>query len=205
MDSTRNQENVNQNFSESFDGDPCEHAGTDDLFGPASSHFRLDGGRLTIEAVELPAGSGITFPMNRWDVGDILYNTYQSNHGVVINSTFDDHIHCCTSADPTGKRVAFKVDVVFAGVGSAFAVPVGSPFTNEYTFTSDWSLGNFLLDIFETSVGLNPTVSSLIKLRIERIAPTVDTLVGTADLFLEYHDAHVKWDQPRGSRLEYVK
>lgn len=193
-------------LNQQFHGDPnTNFQGTDDLQGAVVSAKKLDGSELKVVAVDLPAGSGNSFPMYEWDIGDTVYITYQTSHSVMLDSAIDDHIHCCASADPTGKKVAFEIKVVYAGVGSKFATPTGSPFSTEHTFTADWSLGNFLIEMFETTVGMNPTVSSIIKISVERVAPSADTLVGTADLYLDFHDAHVKFDQSVGSRQEVIK
>ena len=204
MATPMNQDVLEESVAIAYDGDPSTKIGTDDLQGSSQAARKLDGGQLAIVAVELPAGSGITFPMRQWDVGDVLYFDYQTSHRVKLNCAFEDHIHCCGSADPDGKRIAFRVDVVYAGVGSKYAVPVGSPFTAEYTFAADWSLGNFLVELFDTAVGLNPGVSSIIKMKITRTGPQ-DTLTGTADLYVDFHDAHVEFNQIRGSRQRVEK
>ena len=157
---------------------PSDVIGYDDLQGAVTSARTLDGGQLSVASVQLPAGSGNAFPLYEWGIGDVLYITYQTSHKVKLNSIFEDHIHCCTATDPTGTAVAFEIKVVFAGVGSKYAAPDFSPLTKVYNFTADWSLGNFLIDLLETEEGMNPTVSSLIKISVERLAAG-DTLGST--------------------------
>ena len=206
MSTDRTQQSVEEAFAVVADNAPTSHeTGIDDLQGSALANRKLDGGQLAVVAVELPLGSGITFPMYKWDINDIPYCTYQTAHRCKKDGTFNDHVHVCTDKNPTGKRVKFQIDGVFAGVKSKYAKVPDSPWTKEFTFPGDWSRGNFIIDLLDT-VNISPTVSSLIKFRIKRVQASQDDVANSnIKFYLDFHDAHVENDQIFGSRQMAVK
>ena len=197
---------VNTAINEQYDGNSVENAGWNDLLGNSSSARALDGKQLVISGVDLPTGSGIQFATSKFAIGNIYYQQYQFDHGVVLNSELKGHMHCFTSTDPTGKSIRLKINSVYAGVDSKYAVGAENVEV-EILFDEDISLGNFLVPIFENAGGIsgfNPTVSSITKISVERIA-VVDGTEYTGNFYLDYIDVHVRIDQERGSILEFSK
>ena len=195
---------INTAINEQYDGNPVTNAGWNDIEGNIMAGRKLDGGGLAVVAVEMPSGSGVSFPLSKFNVGDIFYQNYQVHHGIIEDSDFRLHFHGCSNIDPTGKKVKFNVIIIYAGVGSKYAFGTGgaSGTDVEIDIDSDDSLGNFLYQLVNTT-NMNPTVSSLVKIRIERVAASADDL-GT-HYFLDFADAHVQINQERGSRTEFAK
>ena len=192
-------------IDEQFSGNPNEQGGWNDLEGNVSSSRKLDGSQLTLISKDIPEGSGVGFPAYKFNIGNVFYQTYQVHHGVVKNSPFHLHMHGFTDVTSAGKKLKFNVKLLFAGVGSKYAWGLGGAAGTdvEIALADDEKYGNFLHNFVETS-GLNPTVSSIVKIAVTRVQAAADDL-GDNKFFIDFVDAHIKIDEERGSRQEFVK
>ncbi len=191
--------------NEQLNGTQTTNKGWNDLLGNSSSARALGGKQLVIAGVDLPTG-GSEFATSKFAIGNIYYQQYQFHHGVTLNSELKGHMHCFTSTNPTGKSIRLKINSAYAGVGSQYTVGAADV-ELEILFDEDISLGNFLVPIFENAGGVsgfNPTVSSIVKISVERIG-VVDGTEYTGNFYLDYIDVHVRIDQERGSRNELSK
>lgn len=146
-------------------------------------------------------GSGVTFPVYAFDTGEYVYLTFQTFHSTELSTVIDNHIHYSTPTDGTGDRFQFQLDVIAAPIGGTWAVPTGSPFTKEVTISTDDSDSHRLVDIADIP-GVNTTVSTLYKVKLQRIAATVDEYAG--DVYVHINDCHWQGDT-LGSEAETSK
>jgi len=205
MSTETSQPNMESTVAQVIGNEPrpaVQGLGIDDVQGAGIAHRKLNGGLLAVKAVELVDGSGITFPVLQWDVNDALYITYQTNHAISLNQIVDDHLHFMTDIDSTGKRVKFEIDIVFGGMNQK-NVTVAQIVT-EHTFGGDTSFGNFLMKLFEKD-NINPTVSTLIDIKVKRVTASQDDLNATGKFYFRFQDMHMKFNQIFGSRTGSAK
>ena len=118
---------------------------------------------------------GVTFPVLGFDINEYIYFDLQTSHSMRLNTILDNHIHFMTPTDGSGvpNRFQFQLDVIVAGIGSNWIVPVGSPFTSEHIILADYSNLHKLLEIADIPAS-NTTVSTIYKCKLTRIAATQD-------------------------------
>lgn len=103
-------------------------------------------------------GGGITFPVLGFAVGNYLDFYIQTSHTMELNSVLDNHIHWTIPTNSASKqKFQFQLDVIAAGVGAAFAVPAGSPFSAEHTLDGTEAGKHNLLELANIP-GVNTTV-----------------------------------------------
>ena len=203
MSTVKTQAVVDKTVEISYDGDPSAVWGWDDIQGNTAS-AKLGGDAPTWRDYAYGIGGGVLFKALGFALADELYMTVQTSHGVALNQILYEHIHFTPASDGTGKKFKFQLDVIAAGINGVWAVPTGSPFVGEKTMASDLSGTHSVLG-FEDIPAVNTTVSTLYKMKLTRIAASVVEDEFDGEVFVEFMDGHVKRDQGRGSRQEYIK
>ena len=188
-----------------LDGNHALETGYTDILGSTDSARGLDGKQLTTVAYDYGAG-GVTFAANKMAIGNIAYLTYQSPHEMKLMTILEQHLHFCTKVDESGKSVRFLLNAVAAGVWQPYA-SVATNIDVEYTIAPHDSIDpdagkHWLMELANTTAA-NSTVSSIWKIRLERLTPAGTDLA--SDLYIDFIDGHIQIDQERGSREEYVK
>ena len=144
---------------------------------------------------------GVTYPTLGFALNDYVYFTIQTSHQMVLNSVLDQHIHYSVPTDGTGDSFKFQLDVICAGIGSAWAKPTESPWTKEVLMGSDYTGIHNLEDIADID-GCNTTVSTLYKCKLTRVAVTGLEYAG--EVYIDFADCHYQKDTI-GSRQEGAK
>ena len=192
-------------IDQQYEGDPAVNIGYTDILGSTDSARGLDGKQLTTVAYDYGVG-GVTFAANKMAIGNIAYLTYQSPHEMKLMTVLEQHLHFCTKADETGKSIRFLLNAVGAGVWGQY-VSVATNVNVEYTIAAhneiDPGAGKHWLMELANTTAVNSTVSSIWKIRLERMTPAGTDLAD--DLYIDFIDGHIQIDQERGSREEYVK
>lgn len=146
-------------------------------------------------------GGGVTFAVMGWSVNEYLDFTVQTKHAMQLNSKLHVHLHYTVPSNANGTKIKFQLDCIAAGVDTAFAVPTGSPFSNEATLTAAEAGYHRLLEVGEIPA-VNTTVSTLYECRLKRIAATSNDY--EPDVYVRYIDCHFEADGV-GSKDEYSK
>ena len=146
-------------------------------------------------------GSGITWPVLGWAVGDLYYLYLQTTHSTKLSELIDLHIHWSIPSDSAGDRFQFQLDVVGAPIGSTWAVLASSPFTQEYTLVGNEANRHNFLDLADFDA-INTTVSTVYVVRMERIAATVNEYAN--EIYMVFNDSHTPRDT-EGSITETSK
>ena len=110
-------------------------------------------------------------------------------------------IHWTIPSDSVDDRIKFQLDVIAAGIGEAYAAPVGSPFSAEYTLIANESGYHRLLDIAAVPA-VNTTISTVYQCRLTRVAASVDDYAN--EVYVDFDDSHVSINT-MGSRQEDAK
>jgi hypothetical protein len=146
-------------------------------------------------------GAGIAFNVLGFAVGDYIDFYIQTSHSMKLNSLLDMHVHGTIPTDDSGKKIKWQVDVIAAGIGDAFAVTSGSPYTAEMTLDGTQAGKHNIFPITDVPAA-NTTVSSAYLYRLTRIAATSDDYA--SEVYLLFADAHYQKDTI-GSLEEYSK
>lgn len=146
-------------------------------------------------------GGGIAFSVLGFAVGDYIDFYIQTSHTQVLNSVLDNHVHGTLPSDSAGDKIKWQLDVIAAGIGDAFTVPEGSPYTHEFTLTGNEAGRHNLLDIADIPA-MNTTVSSIYICRLTRIASAAPQY--SPEVYLIYNDSHYFKDSD-GSYFEGAK
>lgn len=146
-------------------------------------------------------GGGIAYPALGFAVNDYFEFFIQTSHSMELNSVIDNHIHWTIPSDNAGDNIKFQLDVIAAGIDVDFAVPAGSPFTNEYTLVGNESGRHKLLQLANIPA-INSTVSSVYICRLTRIASTAPSYGN--EVYVTFNDSHYIKDMV-GSREEDAK
>jgi hypothetical protein len=136
-------------------------------------------------------GGGIAFQVLGFGPGEYIDIYYQLHHGVELSTVVENHIHWTIPTNDAGKRHQWQIDVIAAAIGSAFAVPTGSPFTSEYTLGGAESAKHNYFEVGNIPA-FNTTVSSIAIVRLQRIAAT--TAEYGSDVYVLFNDCHVQLD-----------
>ena len=134
---------------------------------------------------------GIAYTVLGFAVNDYIDFDIQTRHAMELSTVLDLHFHWMTPTDGTGDRFQFQADVIAAPVHGSWAVPSGSPFTEEVTMSADHSNDHQLTDLAEIP-GVNTTVSTLYTVRFKRIAATQDEYSG--EVYVKFIDCHYLLD-----------
>jgi hypothetical protein len=173
----------------------------DDIQGQISSAKLPPANTPTWRNWDHGISGGVTFPVLGFAVGDYMYLTFQSYHAMELETILDQHIHYSTPTDGTADKFKFQMDVVAAPVNGTWAVPTGSPFTHEVTMADDYSTEHQLAEICEVP-GVNTSVSTIYKVKVQRIAASADEYSG--EIYISMSDGHYQKDG-LGSAQEYSK
>ena len=199
-----------------LDGNHASNSGWTDLLGASSSARVLDGKALTTRAHDY--GTAVDFAGDSFGTARIFYATVQTDHRMALNQAIEEHMHFTLDTAPTetDRIVRFQVYVACAGVWGAWelmTLPNGGIVDLDlYTMNNQDSENlaqpvpvdtHWLGEITVVPAG-NTTVSSMYKIRIERITTDVTNNYG-GNFLMDYFDGHILIDQERGSREEYVK
>lgn len=144
---------------------------------------------------------GVEFAVLGFGPGDYQDFYIQTQHSMQLNSILDNHIHFSIPSNDAGKKFKFQLDAIVAGVGSAFVVPSGSPFTKEYTITSS-GLGYHQILNLANVPALNSTVSTIYVCRLKRI--DASSLEYGSNVYVVFNDSHFIKDS-LGSSQELIK
>lgn len=137
-------------------------------------------------------GGGIAFTVLGFAVGDYVDMDIQTSHSMKLNSVLDVHMHfVLPNTTDIGDRFQFQLDVIAAGIGSAWAVPTGSPFTAEHVIVANDDSEHGYLDIADIPAA-NTTVSSVYTCRLTRIAATTDEYA--SEVYVKFVDCHYEKD-----------
>ena len=175
----------------------------DDIQGNVSSAKLPASNAPTWTTFDFGIGGGIAFNVLGFDTNDYFDFTLQTSHSMKLNSPLDFHIHWTIPSDDAGKRFAFKLDVIAAGVNETFAVPTGSPFTGADVELAVGDSGKHNLAEIATIPAVNTSVSTLYQCRLTRVAPASGTDYGS-DVYVLFNDSHYMKDA-LGSKSEYIK
>lgn len=146
-------------------------------------------------------GGGVTFPVLAFSVNEYIEFYIQTSHTMELNSILDNHIHWTVLNNYAKRKMRWRLDVIAAGVGATFAVPAGSPYVVEYTFTGAEAARHNLLELANIP-GVNTTVSSIYICRLTRIAAT--SVEYPYDVYVLFNDSHYVRNDT-GSITEYTK
>jgi len=145
---------------------------------------------------------GVTFPFLGFAVNDYLYFDIQTSHSMKLNTIMDNHIHfSLPNTTNIGDKFQFQVDVMAAGMDTAWAVPAGSPFTAEHTIVANDDTYHRLKDIADIDAS-NDTVSTIYKCKLTRIAASANEY--GSEVYVTFIDCHYQ-KNTIGSRQEYAK
>ena len=136
-------------------------------------------------------GSGIAFAVLGFGVGEYLDLYVQTTHTVELNTAIENHVHWTIPSDDTGKKIKFQIDVVAAAIGADFAVPAGSPYSNEHTLTGVEAGRHNYFEIGRIAA-FNSTVSAIAIVRLSRIAAS--SAEYGSDVYVLFNDCHVIQD-----------
>ena len=170
--------------------------------------------QVNLDAAKLPSSNypadrlyafgiaaGVEFPVLGFDIGEYIYFKMQTSHSMLINSALENHIHWTIPSNDTGAKIKFQLDVIAAGVHGAFAVPTGSPFSDEHTLVGDEADKHNLFSICEIPA-VNTSVSSAYICKLTRIAATSDDY--GSEVYVFFADSHYQKNS-YGSRTEFTK
>jgi len=146
-------------------------------------------------------GSGIAFNVLGFGVGEYYDFYLQTSHSMQLNTVLDNHIHWTIPTNSASDQFQFQLDVIAASIGSAFAVPTGSPFTVEKTLSGAEAGKHNYLELADIPAA-NTTVSSIYICRLTRIAATANEY--GSDVYILFNDSHYIKDTV-GSRTETAK
>ena len=191
------QASFEQAIHQVLDGDQSDKTSYDDIQGAIISGRKTGFGTVVSDYNV----GGANFTLSTMSIDDFVEVTFQTPHAMKLNTVLDLHLHFTLHhTGDEGSYVQFQVDIVAAGVGGSMlevysgatgAIPIApTPFVHQ------------LLDLAQVPAS-NTTVSSIYKIRIERIASNADEYTGA--FVVEFIDGHVQIDQPAGSREEYSK
>ena len=134
---------------------------------------------------------GIEFSVLGFAIGDYLDFKVQTSHSMKLNTILDNHLHGTLPSDDSGKKIKWQLDVICAGIGEAWAVVAGSPFTAEMTLDGTQAGKHNLFEVADIPA-CNTTVSSMYNCRLTRIAASSDDYPN--EVYLDYTDCHYQKD-----------
>lgn len=142
---------------------------------------------------------GVTFPFLGFDVNDYIYFDVQTSHTMKLNTILDNHIHfTLPNTTDIGDKFKFQLDVIAAGLDTAWEVPTGSPYNGEHTVATDDNTHHRLLEVADIAAS-NDTVSTVYKCKLTRIAASSDEYA--SEVYITFSDCHYQRDTV-GSRTE---
>jgi len=137
-------------------------------------------------------GGGVVFDVLGFSVNDYVTFDVQTSHSMKLNTMLDCHIHfILPNTTNIDDKFQFQLDVIVAGIGSAFAVPTGSPYTAEHTIVSGDNTDHGYLEIADIPP-YNTTVSTIYTCKLTRIAASADEY--GSEVYLKYIDCHYQKD-----------
>ena len=170
--------------------------------------------QVTVSLAKLPASNaptwrtynygivgGVALAALGFGINDYIDFFVQTTHSMKLNTILNNHIHWTIPSDSSGNRIKFQLDVVAAGIGDAFAVPSGSPFSNEYLLTATESGYHKLLDVADIP-SANTTVSSVYICRLKRVSASSNDYA--QEVYISFDDCHYQ-KNTIGSRFETAK
>lgn len=153
-------------------------------------------------AYDFGIAGGVAFGVLGFAIGELIDFSIQTSHTMKLNTILDNHVHWTLPSDSTGDRIKFQLDVIGAGIGEAFAVATGSPFTSETLLAGNESGRHNLFDLADIPA-MNTTVSAMYMCRMTRIAASADDY--SPRVYVLFNDSHYQRDTPAGSRQEDSK
>ena len=130
---------------------------------------------------------GVEYPVLAFDIGHKLFFSLQTTHSMLLKSWMDNHIHGTLPSNDAGKKIKWQLDVLAAGIGDAWAVPDGSPYTKEITLQGDEAHKHNMIEL-SFIPPVNTTVSSIYHFQLTRIAASSDDY--GSDVYLIFNDSH---------------
>ena len=146
-------------------------------------------------------GGGVDYNVFGFAIGDYIDLYVQTSHSMKLDSVMDLHLHGTIPSDSTGDKIKWQLDVIAAGIGGAWAVPSGSPYTAEFTLDGTQAGNHNMFEIADLPA-VNTTISSIYIGRLTRIAASSDDYA--PEVYLVYADCHYQKDTI-GSELELSK
>lgn len=162
--------------------------------------LQISAGRFNFPGVNDPTwrtynhgiGGGIAFDVLGFAVNDYIEFDIQTKHAMKLNSILDTHIHfILPNTTNIGDKFQFQLDVVCAGIGEAYSVPSGSPYTAEHTIVANDNINHGYLDIADIPA-CNTTVSSIYTCRLTRIAASANEY--GSEVYVKFIDCHFEMD-----------
>jgi len=135
--------------------------------------------------------AGVTFSVLGFAIGDYIDFYIQTSHSMKLNTILEDHLHGTLPSNDAGKKIKWQLDAIAAGIGEAWAVVPGSPFTREMTLTGSEAGKHNYIDIADMPA-VNTTVSTVYICRMTRISASSDDYPN--EVYLIYNDAHYQKD-----------
>ncbi|MHA1447970.1 MAG: hypothetical protein ACTSP4_00920 [Candidatus Hodarchaeales archaeon] len=189
---------ANDAINEQYDGDPCVKVGWDDLVGSLiARRLESTSGKLqynyTENSITMESSGSIGNNTDR-----LIFN-FQKPHGMSDNETMNLHVHWeqvttnkieftlqyRVQSNNAVKNTTWTTVIRNSDDNSAFTYP-GSGTFNQITKLAEIDLSS-------------ASISSTIQFRLARTDST------SGDIEATFVDAHIPYDQDRGSRQEYIK
>lgn len=158
--------------------------------------------QISFATAKIPGGSSATWEnitldgfatqIMALDTNDYAEIFVQTTHAVKLQTLIDNHIHWTINADDVGKKIAFTITGVGAGIGSAFT-SVGTITSPDYTLVANDAKKHKFLEIGDIPATFNSTVSTCFILRLTRVAPSAGVDTGEK-IYIIFNDCHVQWD-----------
>ena len=135
-------------------------------------------------------GAIITFATLGFAKNDYVHFDIQTSHSMEINSTLEVHIHFTlpSVAADAGKKIVWRLDVIYATVNGTWTLVTGSPFTSPtyVVVTGDNTIARMLS--IATLPAVNTTVSTIYKCILTRVDGVATEYPPEA--YLVYIDCH---------------
>lgn len=162
-------------------------------------YMKVGGTALTLDAFN----GGIY--QYRFDLNDEIHSQIQLSHRYQVNSAIHLHIHLANKAavGSTAYNVGIEVEYMWGSIGSVF--PAASTLTTvDCSFQNASALTHKVFEIADLTPGTGQgSISSILLLRIKRVAGSTESLAGN-NIFILGVDVHTEQDT-LGSRQEYIK
>ncbi len=188
---------VNTSIDEQYDGDPCFKVGWDDLAGSLIAR-RLESTQGTLQynynenTITMQTGGEIT------DSRDRLIFNFQKPHGMSDSETMNLHIHWeQVNTNKIEFTLQYRVQSNNEAKNTTWTTVVRNS-TDDSAFAYTSGTLNQITKLAEIDLS-SVNISSTVQFRLARTDST------TGDIEAVFVDAHVPYDQDRGSRQEYVK
>ncbi len=193
-------EEVNTSINEQYDANPCVKIGWDDLAGSLIAR-RLESTQGTLQynyaenSITMQSGGDIS------DTRDRLIFNLQKPHAMcdtAPNNKMDLHIHW---EQVSSNKIEFTTQYRIQSNGESkttawTTLTSNSDDDNKFPYTS--GTVNQITELGDIDLSVSG-ISATVEFRVARTDST------TGDIEATFVDAHIPYDQDRGSREEYVK